>query len=72
MANWLVSEGYLQIVEQNGSRKAPTQKGLELGIFQEERTGARGHYFINLYPVRAQQLIRNHVCEILASQDEAL
>ena len=69
-ANWLMSEGYLHIVAQNGSRtKAPTQKGIELGIFQEERTGARGRYLINLYSERAQQLVRDHVHAILAVHD---
>lgn len=67
MSNWLVSNGYLHIVERNDSRtKVPTPKGLALGIFQEERTGASGNYFINLYPLFAQQFIVNHMCDILA------
>ncbi|WP_347490146.1 DNA helicase RecQ [Desulfoscipio sp. XC116] len=67
MSGWLVSEGYLQIVEQNDSRtKVPARKGLALGVMQEERTSARGNYFINLYPASAQQFIVDHVCDILA------
>lgn len=68
-AGWLVSEGYLQIVPQNGGQtKAPTPKGLALGIFQEERGGARGRYRINLYPEQAQRLIIEHIRDILSWQ----
>lgn len=65
-ADWLVSQGYLRIVEQNGSRtKVPAQKGSESGITQEERTRANGSYFVNLYHPSAQQLIVDHICDIL-------
>lgn len=70
VAGWLVSEGYLQLVGQDdGQRKVPTPKGQALGIFQEARTGARGQYWVNLYPPCAQRLIIAQVCTILSSNN---
>lgn len=72
VASWLVSEGYLLLVGQNGGqRKVPTLKGQALGIFQEERIGTGGQYLINLYPPRAQQLIIAQVCVILNGYSNA-
>lgn len=67
MADWLVSQGYLQIVEQEGSNtKEPTEKGLAFGIVQEERTSRGSSYKINLYPAPVQRFIVDHLCDILS------
>lgn len=67
IADWLVSQGYLQIVEQEGGRiKEPTEKGLAFGIAQEERTRRDSSYKINLYPAPVQQFIVDHICGILS------
>ncbi|WP_283610664.1 DNA helicase RecQ [Faecalispora anaeroviscerum] len=73
IADWLVSEGYLQIVEQKDSRaKVPTQKGISLGILQEERTHSNRNYWMNLYPSSAQQFIIDHICDILVYDKKGL
>lgn len=72
-SDWLVSEGYLQIVKQNDRQaKTPTRKGLELGIMRQERTGPHGSYSINLYPSPIQRFIVDHVCDILAYDKKKL
>lgn len=65
-SDWLVSQGYLRVVERDDSRtKVPTTKGTAFGITQEERTSPRGKYVVNLYSPAAQQLIVQHVRDAL-------
>jgi hypothetical protein len=66
VSDWLVSEGYLQVMDQNGKRtKVPTSKGTLFGITQEERTGSSDKYFVNLYSLAVQQFIVEHVHDIM-------
>ena len=64
-ADWLLKEGYLQLKECDGRReKVPTEKGSTLGISQEERTGSRGDYTVNLYSSEAQKFVIDNVDKI--------
>ncbi len=66
VSNWLLELGYLQVQEsENGNNKVPTEKGFELGIYQEKREKDNYSYNINLYPREVQKFIAESIIEIL-------
>ena len=67
VAKWLEKQGILENTELPGSRKSrlPTDEGLQLGIFTEQRTSMSGdEYTAVLYPPAAQEYIYSHIDEI--------
>ncbi len=66
IANWLVLLGYLKVVTtENGNSKVPTEKGFELGIYQENRIRDDYNYDINMYTKEVQKFIAENIIEIL-------
>ncbi|WP_099204159.1 DNA helicase RecQ [Scatolibacter rhodanostii] len=69
ISEWLMSQGYLKISEQEGKRtKIPSEKGLRFGISQEKREREKAKYSVNLYPSSMQEFIIEHICDILEFQ----
>lgn len=67
VAKWLEDKGMLEITELPNGRKSrlPTEEGLQLGIFTEQRTSMSGdEYTAVLYPPAAQEYIYSHIDEI--------
>lgn len=67
VAKWLEDKGMLEIMELPNGRKSrlPTEEGLRLGIFTEQRTSMNGdEYTAVLYPSDAQEYIYSHIDEI--------
>ena len=67
IAQWLEKQGILENTELPGGRKRrlPTDEGLQLGIFTEQRTSMSGdEYTAVLYPPAAQEYIYSHIDEI--------
>ncbi len=66
--DWLVEIGLLQeISETDGkTRIEPTAQGIELGVFQETRTGMYGNHTVTLYSAAAQQFVMDNLDAILA------
>lgn len=74
LKQWLLENGYL-IEEQNsaGSKKItrPTDKGTEIGIKSEMRTGLRGDTYLYItYGQRAQELIVENRYKIFAQGND--
>ena len=58
IANWLVSMGLLQEIEDKGkNKKIPTKAGEDMGLFIETRLGYTGEYYIVQYPKQMQEFI---------------
>lgn len=58
VTNWLMSLDLLTYKEIEGRRqKVPTEKGREMGIFTESRTGLYRHYEAVLYKKKMQEFI---------------
>lgn len=58
VTNWLVSLDLLTYKEIEGRKqKVPTEKGREMGIYTESRTGLYRHYEAVLYKKRMQEFI---------------
>ena len=75
ITNWLLSLGYLKIVEQDGkNRKLPTQMGKNLGLYSQIRDGYKGRYEIVLYNKNAQVFIMDNLDKIIsfANKDEEM
>lgn len=70
--NWLLDLQLLDVIVQpNGkSQKMPTEKGKELGIFVEERSGQYGTYKVVLFSQTAQQFIYDNIEAIVATKNE--
>ncbi len=67
VAKWLEDKGILEITELPNGRKSrlPTEEGLRLGIFTEQRTSMSGdEYTAVRYPSDAQEYIYSHIDEI--------
>ena len=67
VAKWLENKGMLENTELPNGRKSrlPTDEGLQLGIFTEQRTSMSGdEYTAVLYPPAAQEYIYSHIDEI--------
>ncbi len=67
VSKWLEKQGILENTELPGGRKRrlPTDEGLQLGIFTEQRTSMSGdEYTAVLYPPAAQEYIYSHIDEI--------
>lgn len=70
VVNWLVENGYLEIVpslKANGRTKAPTKKGMAIGISWERRHSNTKDedYMVTLYDITAQRFIVRHLDEII-------
>ena len=75
ITNWLLSLGYLKIVEQDGkNRKLPTQMGKNLGMYTQVRDGYKGRYEVVLYNKNAQIFIMDNIDKIIifANKDEEM
>ena len=73
--NWLLSLGYLKVVEQDGkNKKVPTQMGEKLGMYTQVRNGYRGRYEVVLYNKNAQTFIMDNLDKIIsfANKDEEM
>ena len=73
--NWLLSLGYLKVVEQDGkNRNLPTEKGRNLGLYSQIRLGYRGRYEVVLYNKNAQIFIMDNLDKIIsfANKDEEM
>lgn len=67
VSKWLEEQGILEVTELPGGRKTrlPTEQGVKLGIFTEQRTSMRGdEYTAVLYSSSAQEYIYSHIDEI--------
>lgn len=67
MITWLMDHGYIEKYSNDSGRekKRPTQKGTELGILTENRTGKDGGYTAILYKRSAQQYIMDNLDTII-------
>ncbi len=67
ITNWLVEEGLLEIIVDNGGkkRKSPTTQGDNLGIILEWRSGPRGDYFAVTYNINAQRFIIDNLYSVV-------
>lgn len=72
LAGWLVEAGFLDVVRtgSGAGQKRPTAAGLELGIFTEERTGAKGPYRVVLYSRAAQQFILDNLDAVIGAEED--
>lgn len=70
--NWLVELQMLKVVKQSDGkiRKLPTERGRELGIFTDERTGMYGSYVTVLFSPSAQQFVYDNIDAAVASKSE--
>lgn len=67
MVKWLLQEGLLKESEPDMKgriNKIATEKGKEIGIFNEERENNGGHYLATLYNQDAQRYLLDHIEEI--------
>lgn len=67
MIKWLLQEGLLKESEPDMKgriNKIATEKGQEIGIFNEDRENNGGHYFATLYNRDAQRYLLDHIEEI--------
>lgn len=67
MVKWLLQEGLLKESEPDMKgriNKIATEKGKEIGIFNEERENNGGHYLATLYNRDAQRYLLDHIEEI--------
>lgn len=71
--NWLKSNDYLKEEynqEKDKVLRAPTEKGIELGIYSDKRISGRGdEYTILLYNRRAQEYIVQNLEQILSAEN---
>jgi hypothetical protein len=72
ITSWLVNIGLLYVVERNDGQKhkKPTEYGMKMGIFAEERTGQYGSFQVILYPENVQQFIYDNLDAIIAFKAE--
>ena len=67
LIKWLLCADLIEEVEiGNTVVRSPTERGLEIGIFLEERQGQYGSYYAVLYNRDAQQFIIDNIESILA------
>ena len=71
ITNWLISIGALETRETSDGKsiKRPNERGQELGIFAEKRTGMNGEYTVVVYNKAAQQFIVDNLEAIIASNE---
>ncbi|MBQ8496921.1 MAG: hypothetical protein IJ489_05630 [Clostridia bacterium] len=69
--DWLVDLGLLEVIAlPNGeNKKMPTQRGNQMGIFTEERTGIRGKYIAVLFSSQAQQFIYDNIEAVVETKN---
>ncbi|MCM1545510.1 MAG: hypothetical protein NC033_00595 [Clostridiales bacterium] len=68
IVDWLIESGLIAESETNGRKyKLPTDKGIEAGIYTEERFGYNGSYRVVLYNEKAQRMIIEHLKETAES-----
>ena len=64
--NWLMSEGYLTVAEENGrSFKIPADTGAGLGIISEEHIMLGKNIKVNLFNKKAQIYIVMNILKVL-------
>ena len=69
ISEWLISIGLLkQIIVSDKGRKVPTQQGIEMGIFTQEKMGQYGPYMAVLYSQQAQRFIYDNLEAITSSK----
>lgn len=70
--NFLINEKLLEtyINSKGVERKRPTELGLSVGIFTEERNGSNGIYTVILYKQEAQKFLIDSMEVILTGQEE--
>lgn len=70
--NFLINEKLLEtyINSKGVERKRPTELGLSVGIFTEERNGSNGIYTVILYNQEAQKFLIDSMEVILTGQEE--
>lgn len=71
ITSWLISINALETRETTDGKsiKRPTQRGQELGITTETRTGMNGDYIVVVYNNKAQQFIIDNLEAIIANSD---
>ena len=69
IVNWLITNGYLEEVEDSnfGKKKTPTVSGSSIGISAESRQGTNGQYWAVLYNSNAQRFILNNLYAIIGA-----
>lgn len=72
VSNFLIKAGLLETYTnlEGVVRKRPTELGLSVGIFTEERNGSNGTYTVILYNQEAQKLLIDSMGVILTGQEE--
>ena len=72
ISGWLLNIELLERVTlDNGKyQRIATEKGKELGLYNEERMGRHGKYTIVLYSLKAQQFIYDNIDVIIAHKNE--
>lgn len=61
----LIEDGYISESEINGRKyKLPTDKGIQAGIYSEERFGYKGSYRVVLYNRNAQQIVIDYIKKV--------
>lgn len=72
VSNFLIKAGLLETYTnlEGVVRKRPTELGLSVGIFTEERNGSNGTYTVILYNQEAQKLLIDSMEVILTGQEE--
>ncbi|HBU12122.1 MAG TPA: hypothetical protein DEB31_05155 [Clostridiales bacterium] len=71
ITGWLVEQGYLlETQDTDGKRrKRATEKGVALGIAEQEREGQYGRYIHLVYSPAAQRFLLDHLPEILIERE---
>lgn len=68
--DWLIENGLIVENEINGRKyKIPTAKGIEAGIYTEERFVNSGNYKVVLYNKNAQRIIIEHLVEAIGNNN---
>lgn len=59
VTGWLVEQGLLRVeaISDGRTHKLPTERGMQLGMTSEQRSGQYGEYDIVLYNEQAQRFI---------------
>jgi len=67
LARLLEDDGYLEMCEiEDGRRRSPTEKGLEMGIYSKEVESQEGRvYMQNFYGVDAQKILLRYIREMI-------
>ncbi|MBR0158706.1 MAG: hypothetical protein IJM24_06465 [Clostridia bacterium] len=67
ITSFLIQNGFLveQVSAEGKKAKIPTDCGINIGIFREERAGRDGPYYVTVYNAEAQRFILDNIYAII-------